>query len=59
MIDYELVGKILQQINLKEHPQFDDPDERICYLIQETWNCAIEHAQKEVKAQINSVLRKS
>lgn len=58
MIDYELIGKILEKITSKEMPKFDDEDQRVCFLMQETWNLAIEHAKEDVKAQINKIMTK-
>lgn len=40
MIDYKLVGKILDELLHKDHAKFSDEDEKMCYLLQETWHLA-------------------
>jgi hypothetical protein len=51
MIDYKLVEKILDKLLTENHPTFADEDEKVCYLLQETWKLAQEE-EREACAKV-------
>lgn len=47
MIDWTLVSTILEDLQKIARPEFDD-DEKVCWMLEQTWQLAIQAERKRL-----------
>lgn len=48
MIDWNLVSSILENLQKEQLSSFSDEEEKICWMLEQTWKLAIEAERKRL-----------